>query len=57
MEFFARVDAANMLPVQVRAYATKSLCPMDLDSVYQQSTQEPLKYAMVQRCEYQLNIG
>ncbi|CAD7950107.1 unnamed protein product [Amoebophrya sp. A120] len=57
LEFFARVDAANMLPVQVRAYASKSVCPMDIESVYHQSSQEVLKYAMTQRCEYQLTIG
>ncbi|CAD7936639.1 unnamed protein product [Amoebophrya sp. A25] len=57
LEFFIRVDAANLLPVQVRAYSQETVCPMDLTSVYHMTTQDQLKYALSKKCEYQLTIG
>lgn len=57
LEFFARADQNALLPVDVRAVSSTTLCAMEIQSCYHQSSKDNIKYALSKQVEYKLTVG
>ena len=57
LEFQARTDASNLLPVQVQGRSEKTIIPLVIDECYHQTTKAAIKYGLRRSCDYHLTIG